>query len=53
MKTPADYRKPTGVFNIGMAVITSAYLMTGFWGYIKYGAQTEPTITWNLPTADP
>ncbi|KAI5700517.1 hypothetical protein M8J76_004582 [Diaphorina citri] len=52
MKTPADYRKPLGVFNVGMVVITAAYLFTGFWGYIKWGDATQATITWNLPTSN-
>uniref|UniRef100_A0A8D9BJH3 Proton-coupled amino acid transporter 1 n=3 Tax=Cacopsylla melanoneura TaxID=428564 RepID=A0A8D9BJH3_9HEMI len=49
MKTPADYRKPAGVFNVGMVIITLGYLFTGFFGYLKWGNTTQATITWNLP----
>lgn len=49
MRTPADYRKPFGVFNMGMVIITLADILIGFWGYVKWGDQTQSTITWNLP----
>lgn len=51
MKTPEDYRKTFGVYNMGMMVITLADLSIGFWGYAKWGESTKPTITWNLPPA--
>ncbi|KAI5735576.1 hypothetical protein M8J77_020189 [Diaphorina citri] len=49
MKQPADYRKPCGVFNIGMVFITCLYGFTGLVGYMKYGAATQGSVTLNLP----
>uniref|UniRef100_A0A8D8SD52 Proton-coupled amino acid transporter 4 n=1 Tax=Cacopsylla melanoneura TaxID=428564 RepID=A0A8D8SD52_9HEMI len=49
MKTPADYRKPFGVFNIGMVFITCLYGFTGLVGYCKYGNATQGSVTLNLP----
>ncbi|KAL1456883.1 hypothetical protein WDU94_001573 [Cyamophila willieti] len=49
MKTPADYRKPCGVFNVGMIFITCLYGFTGLVGYMKYGNATKGSVTLNLP----
>uniref|UniRef100_A0A8D8YIG7 Proton-coupled amino acid transporter 4 n=1 Tax=Cacopsylla melanoneura TaxID=428564 RepID=A0A8D8YIG7_9HEMI len=49
MKTPAYYRKPCGVFNIGIVFITCLYGFTGLVGYCKYGNATQASITLNLP----
>lgn len=50
MKHPAAYRKPFGVFNIGMVFITCLYAFTGLVGYIKYGENIQGSVTLNLPT---
>ncbi|KAL1456884.1 hypothetical protein WDU94_001574 [Cyamophila willieti] len=49
MKTPADYRKPCGVFNTGIVFITCVYGFTGLVGYCKYGNATLGSVTLNLP----
>lgn len=49
MKTPSDYRKPCGVFNVGMIFITCLYGFTGVVGYLKFGATTQGSVTLNLP----
>lgn len=49
MKTPADYRKPCGVFNVGIVFITCLYGFVGLIGYMKYGDDTKGSVTLNLP----
>uniref|UniRef100_A0A8D8RY62 Proton-coupled amino acid transporter 1 n=1 Tax=Cacopsylla melanoneura TaxID=428564 RepID=A0A8D8RY62_9HEMI len=51
MKTPSDYRKPFGVFNLGMVIVAGADILIGFWGYAKWGDKTQSSITWNLPAS--
>ncbi|XP_055311595.1 proton-coupled amino acid transporter-like protein CG1139 [Sitodiplosis mosellana] len=49
MKNPKDFRGVTGILNRSMFLIVSLYISLGFFGYIKYGADIESTITINLP----
>lgn len=49
MKTPASFGGYTGVLNQGMVVITILYIAVGFFGYIKYGAESKGSVTLNLP----
>ena len=49
MKTPQNFRGTFGVLNIGMTVIVFLYIIVGFFGYIKYGADATGSITLNLP----
>lgn len=49
MKTPKDFRGTTGILNRAMFLIVSLYIALGLLGYIKYGADVQPTITVNLP----
>ncbi|XP_012281912.1 proton-coupled amino acid transporter-like protein pathetic isoform X2 [Orussus abietinus] len=49
MKTPTHFIGCPGVLNIGMFFVVLLYSTVGFFGYLKYGDQTEATITINLP----
>lgn len=49
MKTPADFRGITGILNRAMFLIVALYIGIGLSGYIKYGPDTNPTVTTNLP----
>ena len=49
MKTPKSFGGTFGVLNIGMTVITVLYAAMGFLGYLKYGSESEGSITLNLP----
>ena len=49
MKSPKDFRIVFGVLNIGMVIITVAYVIIGLFGYIKYGDKLFGSITLNLP----
>lgn len=52
MKTPKHFLGLAGVLNMGMTGVTIIYIMLGFLGYLKYGENTESSITLNLPTED-
>lgn len=52
MKTPQNFIGCPGVLNIGMFVVTVLYTAVGFFGYWKYGEETEGSITLNLPTEE-
>lgn len=49
MKTPQNFGGTCGVLNKGMTVIVILYVVVGLFGYIKYGAGAEGSITLNLP----
>ncbi|KAL1506631.1 hypothetical protein ABEB36_005957 [Hypothenemus hampei] len=49
MKTPTFIGCP-GVLNSAMTVIIVLYTVIGFLGYYRFGEDTEPTITANLPS---
>lgn len=50
MKTPQHFIGCPGVLNIGMSVVVTLYTAVGFFGYLKYGKDTQAAITLNLPT---
>ncbi|GAB1603777.1 proton-coupled amino acid transporter 1-like isoform X1 [Argonauta hians] len=50
MRKPQDFPGWTGVLNLGMAIVVSLYASLGFYGYLCFGADIQPTITLNLPT---
>lgn len=52
MKTPASFGGTTGVLNVGMTAITIMYVAMGFFGYVKYGAESKGSVTLNLPAND-
>lgn len=49
MKTPKDFCGMTGILNRAMVLIVSLYMGLGLFGYLKYGADVESTVTVNLP----
>ena len=49
MRTTRHFRGWNGVLNTGMTVIGCLYFTLGFYGYLKYGERTYPSITMNLP----
>ncbi|XP_044734183.1 proton-coupled amino acid transporter-like protein CG1139 [Chrysoperla carnea] len=48
METPQSFGGPCGVLNQGMFTIIILYVGMGFFGYLKYGAEAEGSITLNL-----
>ena len=49
MRTTRYFRRWNGVLNTGMIIIGCLYFTLGFYGYLKYGEKTYPSITMNLP----
>lgn len=49
MRTTRHFRGWNGVLNTGMILIGCLYFTLGFYGYLKYGENTYPSITMNLP----
>ncbi|CAG9558151.1 unnamed protein product [Danaus chrysippus] len=49
MEQPKRFVGFFGLFNIGMAIIMSLYLLMGIFGYLKYGDNIKASITLNLP----
>ncbi|KAJ0183683.1 hypothetical protein K1T71_000106 [Dendrolimus kikuchii] len=49
MRTPTHFIGCPGVLNFGMGFVVSLYAFVGFFGYLKYGTETEGSITLNLP----
>jgi len=52
MTKPKDMLGWNGVLNISMVTIAGLYIGMGFFGYLKYGAETAASITLNLPQDD-
>ena len=52
MRSPHDFRGWAGVLNTGMVIVSALYFAVGFYGYLKYGADTKGSITLNLPSDD-
>lgn len=49
MKTPRNLVGICGVLNKGMSGVTLVYILLGFLGYLRYGTDTQGSITLNLP----
>ncbi|XP_055841086.1 proton-coupled amino acid transporter-like protein CG1139 [Episyrphus balteatus] len=49
MKTPKAFGGSCGVLNNSMFLIVFLYVGMGLFGYLKYGAEVEGSITLNLP----
>ena len=49
MKYPRDMIKFCGVLDITFFMLTIVYASIGFIGYLKYGEETQGSITLNLP----
>ncbi|XP_068081637.1 proton-coupled amino acid transporter-like protein CG1139 isoform X2 [Anabrus simplex] len=52
MKHPAHFLGCPGVLNISMFIIVTLYAVIGFFGYFKYGNETQGSITLNLPVEE-
>jgi len=52
MRNPEDFRGCSGVLNTAMVLVSSGYIATGFFGYLKYGDDVQGSVTLNLPPAD-
>ncbi|KAK4887000.1 hypothetical protein RN001_003271 [Aquatica leii] len=52
MKKPQQFLGCPGVLNIAMAIVVLLYTVIGFFGYLRYGAKTEASITLNLPVEE-
>ncbi|KAI1286793.1 Proton-coupled amino acid transporter 4 [Halotydeus destructor] len=51
MRKPETFLGPSGVLCTSMALVTILYFTVGFYGYIKFGDQSQGSITLNLPSA--
>ncbi|XP_055629907.1 proton-coupled amino acid transporter-like protein pathetic isoform X2 [Toxorhynchites rutilus septentrionalis] len=49
MKHPQHFLHPFGVINIAISFISTMYIITGFFGYARYGPDTKGSVTLNLP----
>lgn len=52
MKHPNHFIGCPGVLNSGMGFVVGLYATVGFLGYLKYGDDTQASITLNLPIDD-
>ncbi|XP_057366705.2 neutral amino acid uniporter 4-like [Daphnia carinata] len=49
MRHPRDFEGWNGILNVAMVLVTCLALEMGFYGYLKYGAEIQGSITLNLP----
>ncbi|XP_066994810.2 proton-coupled amino acid transporter-like protein pathetic [Anabrus simplex] len=49
MKNPSHFLGCPGILNLSMVLIVGLYAVMGFFGYVKYGDDTEGSVTLNLP----
>lgn len=49
MKNPKQFSTMFGVLNVGMVIVTSLIMLTGFMGYLKFGDAVLGSLTLNLP----
>lgn len=49
MKEPQSFSKVFGVLNVGMVFVSGIFISFGAIGYWKYGEDTAPSLTLNLP----
>ncbi|KAK0087635.1 hypothetical protein PV325_000514 [Microctonus aethiopoides] len=52
MKTPNHFIGCPGVLNIGMFFVVGLYTTVGFFGYLRFGEETEASVTLNLPNEE-
>lgn len=52
MKYKSDFSPWNGVLNTGMSLVSIMYFSIGFFGYLKYGSDSAPSITLNLQTSN-
>lgn len=51
MKNPKQFSSVFGVLNVGMVIVTSFIILTGFMGYLRFGDNVRGSLTLNLPEA--
>lgn len=49
MRNPKQFSTVFGVLNVGMVIVTSLIILTGFMGYLKFGEAVRGSLTLNLP----
>jgi len=49
MKKPKQFSTAFGVLNVGMVIVTSLIVLTGFMGYWRFGDSVRGSLTLNLP----
>lgn len=49
MKKPKQFSTAFGVLNVGMVIVTSLIVLTGFMGYWRFGDAVRGSLTLNLP----
>ncbi|KAB0798833.1 hypothetical protein PPYR_06713 [Photinus pyralis] len=49
MKNPAKFLGATGALNVSMVIVGILYTLFGLFGFLRYGEDTKPSITLNLP----
>lgn len=49
MRQPETFGKWNGVLNISCILVTVVYVAVGFFGYLRFGSQTQDSLTLNLP----
>lgn len=52
MATPKSFVGPCGILNSGMSIVLGLYVLLGFFGYWKYGNESEGSITLNIPQSE-
>lgn len=50
MDKPQNFSKSFGVLDVGIAIVTVAFILIGFIGYWKFGDDTKASLTLNLPS---
>lgn len=49
MKKPKKFTSVFGVLNVGMVIVTTLIIITGFMGYLRFGDGVRGSLTLNLP----
>lgn len=48
MKNPEQFDSPLGVLNVGLFIVITVDTLFGFYGYLKFGENIQPSITFSL-----
>ena len=52
MRNKERFSSWNGVLNTAMAIVSIMYFSVGFFGYLKYGQESDASVTLNLPPGD-